>query len=330
VEAAALRGKPVAFSLIGPWNEPDRADAGGASWAEWLVAAIFIVILIAGPMLAFRNYKQNRGDRRGALRLGVFIFCVEMALWIFRGHFTPSLGLIMPMVMSLCSAVFYGVVLWVIYMAIEPYVRRRWPQAIISWSNVLTGQWRNPVVGRDVLLGTALAAAWLLVDRFAALWIGAHGGAPNVGNTDFLLGLRRSIGVSLMAVPGSVRSALIFFLLMFLLRVVLRNQWLAAAAFVGIFIAQSVPGSIYPWIDGTVVTLNFAIVAVVISRLGLLSLAVGVFVNDLLGSLPVTLNIGAPYFGVMVMVMAVALAICVWALHTSIAGHKLWNANFFD
>jgi len=330
VEAAALRGKPVAFWLIGPWNEPVRADAGDASWAEWLVAAIFILILIAGPMLAIRNYKQNRGDRRGALRLGIFIFCVEMALWIFRGHFTPALGLLMPMVMALCSAVFYGVVLWVIYMAIEPYVRRRWPQAIISWSNVLTGQWRNPVVGRDVLLGTALAVAWLLIDRFSALWIGAHGGAPNVGNTDFLLGLRRSIGVSLMAVPGSVRSALIFFLLMFLLRVVLRNQWLASAAFVGIFIAQSVPGSIYPWIDGTVVAINFAIVAMVISRLGLLSLAVGVFVNDLLGSLPVTLNISAPYFGVSILEMAIVVALCVWALHTSIAGHKLWNASFFD
>jgi len=88
-------------------------------------------------------------------------------------------------------------------------------------------------------------------------------------------------------------------------------------------------GSIYPWIDGTAMAINFAIVAVVISRLGLLSLAVGVFVTDLLSSLPVTLNIGAPYFGVMVMVMAIVIALCVWALHTSIAGHKLWNANFF-
>jgi hypothetical protein len=330
VEAAALRGKPVAFSLMGPWYEPARADGGATSLAEWLVTGVFMVILIAAPMLAIRNYRQNRGDRRGALRLGIFMFCVQMALWIFRGHFTPALGMLMPFIMSLCSAIFYGVMLWVIYMSIEPYVRRRWPQAIISWSNVLMGQWRNPVVGRDVLLGTGLAAAWLLIDRFAALWIGAHGGAPNVGNTDFLLGLRRSIGVMLMAVPSSVRSALVFFLLMFLLRVLLRNPWLASAAFVSIFAAQAVPGSVYPWIDGTVVALNFAIVAVVISRLGLLSLAVGVFVNDLLGSLPVTLNIAAPYFGVMLMVMAIALAICVWALHTSVAGHKFWKADFFD
>jgi hypothetical protein len=90
VEAAALRGKPVAFSLIGPWYEPDRADGGGTSLAGWLVAGILMVILIAGPMLAIRNYRQKRGDRRGALRLGIFMFCVQMALWIFRGHFTAS------------------------------------------------------------------------------------------------------------------------------------------------------------------------------------------------------------------------------------------------
>ena len=117
---------------------------------------------------------------------------------------------------------------------------------------------------------------------------------------------------------------------MFLLRAVLRNQWLAGAAFVGIFVATGVPGSIYPWIDGTAVAINFAIVAIVISRLGLLSLAVGVFVNDLLGSLPVTLNIAAPYFGVTVMVMAIVVAICVWALHTSVAGHKFWSGDFFE
>jgi len=330
VEAAALRGKPVAFALTGPWNEPDHAGEGGVSLAAWLLVAILMLILIAGPMLAIRNYRQSRGDPPGALRLGVFIFCVQMALWIFRGHFTPTLGLLMPLIMSLCSSLFYGVILWIIYMAIEPYVRRHWPHAIISWSNLLAGHWRNPVVGRDVLLGMALAAAWLLIGRCSDVWSGAHGGAPNVGNTDFLLGLRSSIGVALVAVPGAVRSALIFFFVMFLLRVLLRNQWLAAAVFVSIFGVLAAPQSAHGWITATAALLNFGILAVVISRLGLLSLATGVFVADLLSGLPVTLNTAAPYFEVTILVMAIALAICVWALHTSIAGHKLWNSNIFD
>ena len=46
--------------------------------------------------------------------------------------------------------------LWVLYLAVEPYVRRFWPATIVSWSRLMARQWRDPLVGRDILFGVAL------------------------------------------------------------------------------------------------------------------------------------------------------------------------------
>lgn len=46
-----------------------------------------------------------------------------------------------------------GVLFGIGYWAMEPFVRRRWPQMLVSWTRLLRGQWNNPTVARDFLLG---------------------------------------------------------------------------------------------------------------------------------------------------------------------------------
>src|SRR5215471_15409890 len=48
-----------------------------------------------------------------------------------------------------------GALLWVLYVAVEPYVRRRWPHTLITWTRLLSGEFRDPLVGRDILIGCA-------------------------------------------------------------------------------------------------------------------------------------------------------------------------------
>ena len=43
--------------------------------------------------------------------------------------------------------------MWLIYIALEPFLRRRWPHRIISWNRLLRGNLRDPLVGRDILIG---------------------------------------------------------------------------------------------------------------------------------------------------------------------------------
>jgi hypothetical protein len=38
------------------------------------------------------------------------------------------------------------------YMALEPVVRRRWPEVLVSWSRLLAGRLRDPLVGSHILM----------------------------------------------------------------------------------------------------------------------------------------------------------------------------------
>jgi hypothetical protein len=39
------------------------------------------------------------------------------------------------------------------YLALVPAVRRRWPWVMAGWNRLLECRWRDPLVGRDVLIG---------------------------------------------------------------------------------------------------------------------------------------------------------------------------------
>ncbi len=49
--------------------------------------------------------------------------------------------------------------MWLLYIALEPYVRRNWPQTIISWTRLVSGRLRDPLVGRDIVSGILLGMA---------------------------------------------------------------------------------------------------------------------------------------------------------------------------
>jgi hypothetical protein len=68
-------------------------------------------------------------------------------------HHVAALEEVSILTQFVSKALFLGGFLWVLYIALEPFVRRRWPHLLISWTRLLSGQWRDPVVGRDVLIG---------------------------------------------------------------------------------------------------------------------------------------------------------------------------------
>ena len=73
--------------------------------------------------------------------------------------------------------------LWVVYMALEPFVRRRWPGRIISWTRLLAGDVRDPMVCRDLLIGALFGVGGLLwgVLRYQVpVWLGHPPGRPFV------------------------------------------------------------------------------------------------------------------------------------------------------
>ena len=116
-------------------------------------------------------------------------------------------------------------------------------------------------------------------------------------------------------------TALFFAFILFLLKLLLRNQWLAAAAFALIFAGldflEALTGD-QPMIDVVVTILIFGLFAFAFLRWGLTTLAVGVMVTELLLMLPATASLGAWYVGSAMLVLALPVALATWALFTTI------------
>ena len=171
ISAAAWRGRPTYFQVIAPWNKPWQIseDSSPISNNSSKTATVCILVLIlgfivGGSFFARRNLLRGRADLKGASRLFIFLascFCFETFLHI---HFAPFplyiwsqlLLLAVPMLMSLFA--------WVGYMAIEPYVRRTWPHVMVSWQRLLNGRFRDPLIGRDLLLGIFAGSIFSLLD----------------------------------------------------------------------------------------------------------------------------------------------------------------------
>ncbi len=332
VEGASLRGRAVYFEIIRPWKQPSAQDGGQTSTKDAITFSVLglllMVICIAAALLARRNLAQQRGDRRGAFRLAFFVFSVHMLLWLTRGHFAASFGTFGDFLLALCTSVFYGTVIWAVYIALEPYVRRRWPQTLISWSSLLIGRVRDPVVGRDVLIGATVSSGLLMLGALVDV-LKRHlpGWTPNLDNAEVLAGARGTLAACLSVGAHAIRETLFFFFLIFLLRVVLRNQWLAGAAFALIFAALSLGSASHPLLDAAT---NFAIFggfAFVVLRWGVLALAVTLLMSNLIGNAPITSHTSAWYFPSAVFMVACAVALAAWSFRTAIAGRRLWKTD---
>ena len=63
------------------------------------------------------------------------------------------------------GAFFIGVTVWLYYLAVEPFVRRRWPHLLIAWTRLLSGGYRDPLIGAQLLTGGAFGVALVVLER---------------------------------------------------------------------------------------------------------------------------------------------------------------------
>jgi serine/threonine-protein kinase len=64
-----------------------------------------------------------------------------------------------------------GGALWVIYLALEPWLRRRWPHTMIGWTRYTAQGIRDPLVGRDLLVGVGFGLLTAGVILSATLFV---------------------------------------------------------------------------------------------------------------------------------------------------------------
>ncbi len=332
VEAAAWLGKPVFFILVEPWTKPAEAQmlTGGEKARITALMSLTVILFVIPGLLAWRNIARGRADRRGAFRLGLAIFCASFLLWIFRAHFVAGFGEFALFILALAGALMNAALVWTLYLALEPYVRRHWPRTIISWSRFIDGRLRDPAVGRDVLFGLVMGVLWMLLFAMDTALRGLAGAQPDFNNTYFLQGARSALGAWTAHIPSAVMTTLIFFFLLFIMRALLRNQWIAAVAFVALWTTIQGLGSRHPMIDIPVFLALYTISALALVRFGLVTLAVAVFVADAMGGVPITANPSMWYFPSTVFVVGSIVAFAVWAFLAATAGHKLFSTDLLE
>jgi hypothetical protein len=267
LEAAAYRGRLVAFRSFGPWPTTTRGE-GATPIGSFTIDFIF---LVAG-LLAWFNARTGRVDRRGAVRLVVPIFVVALGAWVIGAHHVVTWELMQHVRDAVSQALMSAVLAGIAYLAVEPHVRRRWPAVLVAWSRVFSGRWRDPLVGRDVLAGLALGAVAGLV-AFVTAWVGSSTMDADSDLISRLLSTRATLA-ALMVIPlTALAFALILTVLMLVLRTVVRRDLVAVALIMllsGVSTAPSGAGAI-------VAAAAFALLATIcLIRFGLVAL-VGFF-----------------------------------------------------
>ena len=294
IEAASYRGRPVWFDIKSPWTRPEREQASALTAGQRRVQAFYILILVAlvavGGVLAYRNISLGRGDRRGAFRLALALATMATAAWALRAHHVADPA---PEIAGFAKgaglSVLVASLLWLFYLALEPYVRRLRPWTLVSWTRLLNGGMRDAVVGRDVLIGLAFGTGLGLVSvlaRALVVWLGQPGRAPDLFSLDPLLSARFLLSY-VAGFPVNATLAGLALLLMFLiLRLVTRRDWIAAVLVVACLVAGDLAESSESkdalWLMLPLAALAWGSFVLLLLRFGLLAAITAVFTANML------------------------------------------------
>jgi hypothetical protein len=338
VEAAMFEGKPVYFEILEDWDQRSDSSAGLARFQQRaliiVLLSIFITVMLGSALLALRNVKLGRGDRKGAFRLAVVMLAVFFLNWLFSSHHVASEDEAFNFIVSVQNMLFWTLFFWVVYLAFEPFVRRRWPERIISWNRVLAGGFRDPLVGRDILIGAVFGLGMIISHVYLANLVPRSLGQPPaipwfdfpatqlLGSRSFARGITQQFFAALFQ-----PFMLLFFLL--LLYIILRRERLAAVA-LWLLIAVVLSLTYETLVSVPFALLSAFLVIWVLYRYGLLALVSALYFLHLMIFYPITSDFSAWYAADYVLALIVGLGLVVFGFYTSLAGEPLFRGAIPD
>ncbi len=338
VEAAAYRGRPTSMFVLGPWTRPTRMAPLTRSTSQVVlsgfVSLLIVALLIAALLIARYNLRAQRADYRVAARLAILVMVGYAAMWVISAHHVADVQLEINSFSRFFGSVLMSAgIVWVVYLALEPYVRRFWPDGILGWTRLMSGYVRDPRVGRDVLIGCVVAIGLAVqealyhylpprfgypgeIPRFEGN-VGALG-SPSIALTILFDGMVGGVFVAMFAVLGYV-----------LLRLALRQTALAIAAAVvllALFQAQQVLTSANPlWMAAIFQAAVIAVIATVVVRYGLLVTAVAAAAGNVVDGIPLTASLSHWSATTSNLAMAVMLGLTLFGFYAARAGQPLFG-----
>jgi len=248
---------------------------------------------------------------------------VVMLSWLLTAQHVARPMEIQLIVKEMNWALFLAAALWCFYMGIEPYVRRHWPDSLISWTRLLQGRLRNPLVASHVLAGVTLAAVYragLLAFQNLTSAVSFWPRSEFLGGGSFAAG-----SLIFYAWPFSLFMTMATLLLLVLARLVSRRIWIGDMVFVLLFSAARFQAG-YPYLHQIVIlsaweTLTVLVTLWMFRRCGLLSFAVFSSMCYIMAFSPVDWS--SWYLGRALVVQLIPLAIAAWALWIVLSAQRI-------
>jgi serine/threonine-protein kinase len=327
IEAAAFRGKPVYFILALELNETANTQQAWLADLQGIGLFIQLIVFAFALWLAWRNFKAGRGDGIRARHLGVITFCSFLLTSLLRARYTSAANYSRGFLPWVAIALFVGVVFGTMYLAFEPYVRRRWPRILISWSRALSGKLNDPMVGRHILIGIAVGLLSLCVRAIGEV---VHNGAkvqPVVGDLQLLLGVQMQIGMLLTQFAQALGDATFSLFIVFALRMVLRKEWLAALG-----TAALITGMNALWQQTTPMAAGidfgmYLLFLVFLLRFGYLVAVIVLITETIFTASPPDLHFSAWYAGSQTIPILVLAAATLFGYFAATAGRKVLDED---
>jgi Protein kinase domain len=340
VETSTYRGQPVSFQILAPWTQlaaGRRVAQGSGERLVGVFAAVIVpLFLLAGVVLARRNLKSGRGDRRGAAIAGTFMLTTAIGAWVLGATHTSIIDNEVDRLfgLAIAGALFSAAMLWVWYIGVEPYVRRFWPNMLLGWARLVSGHVRDSRVGLEVLAGAACGTLMtLLVGLHDVLppLLGRPAPMPLVSEVAVLGETRRFLAFLL----GSANQALyngtigVFGLVFF--RMIFRRSWLAFAVAMATFTPIALRG-MFPGDPGPLellfAVLVLAAVIITIMRFGLVAGSVALFFHFTTSSIALTWDWSAWYAGPTIGTLACTVGLAAFGYYAARGQEPLFSKAF--
>jgi serine/threonine-protein kinase len=322
IEIAAWRGRITRARVAPPWAGPNPKPQAGstANLSDIYGMSITFVVLLFALLFGRRNWKLGRVDRNGALRVAAARFVLALIAWVGSVHAVASAEMFNLISRAAADWLLSAALLWVVYLALEPAVRARWPHSLVTWNRVIAGRWLDPQVASHVLIGAAVGCLIWQAFALSGLWFGAKNIMDPPGSLFYVEGARHWISGNAGCLGGALRIGLTFFFALFVLRMLLRRDWLAAAvaSLFGLFMEGSVVNSPDWQIKAIVYGIVYFTIFIVLLRFGLVATISAVFFINSFNGMPLGLDWTTWYAPYALATLALLLAITVVAFWRSL------------
>ncbi len=200
-------------------------------------------------------------------------------------------------------------------------MRRHWPGMLISWTRLLAGGWKDPLVGRDLLVGASSGAliGFLMgpIRRYIPGWLGEPPPIPR-GFLSDPSSVRNGLAWLINAPALAIWWVLALVMFLVFVRRLVRFEWLAAII-VALFFSANYLGTPPLHVTLPVVAVTTGLLVAVAIRFGLLAALVCQTCSQWLGAFVMTPDPSAWYFYPGAIAIGLVVALALWGLRTTTA-----------